>query len=115
MTLRNEKYNTLCPGKGRFKYYGLVAWPDDALGWLRILATIMLLAGTLGILKNTLFFWYTILKPLRLPSIEWCWIMIALSVGFHLFCAIRFFYVRNKSCVANVYDRSVVPQQWRSF
>lgn len=99
----------------RVRYYGLVICPGDILGWLRIPAAIMLLTGGLGIIKETLSVGYRLLRPVNFPPTEWCWVLLALSAAFYLFCVIKTIVVRNRPPSTEIYDRSVIPQRWRSF
>jgi|FrelakmetLWP11LW_1041352.scaffolds.fasta_scaffold02210_5 hypothetical protein len=116
MELRDKKNNNLSVFPRKWtKYYGLATCPGDILGWLRIPAEIIFIIGVLGIAKDNLSFWYKLLRPLHFPPMEWCWVLLAISITFYLFHIIKTRDARNRFHSTGTYDQPTVPQRWRSF
>lgn len=96
---------------------GIVRWPTGVLGWIRIPLLVAGIAGILGILKNMWPVTFRLLKPLNLPSIEFCWIMLALAIAIYLLCIVCWL---SKNITPDIYDQpdkkaSISPGRWRSL
>jgi hypothetical protein len=97
---------------------GFLCWPTDIMGWVRIPSLIAGIAGLLGILRYTSPQAFRLLKPLNLPSIEFCWVMLALGVAVYFLCLVS--WLSPKGDATKVYD---VPEKkatsssggWRSL
>jgi hypothetical protein len=81
---------------------GMVRWPTGVLGWIRIPTLVVGIAGILGILKNIWPVTFRLLKPLNLPSIEFCWIMLALAIAIYLLCIVCWV---SKNITPDIYDQ----------
>lgn len=96
---------------------GIAYWPTGVLGWIRIPSLIVGIAGILGILKSMSPEAARLLKPLNLPSIQFCWIMLALAVAVYLLCIV---YWLSPKDITEMYDQhdkksSASPGRWRSL
>jgi hypothetical protein len=98
---------------------GIARWPAGVLGWIRIPSLIVGIAGILGILKYMSPRAARLLKPLNLPSIEFCWIMLALAVTVYLLCIVCWLS-KNITPDIDIYNQpdkkvSASPGRWRSL
>jgi hypothetical protein len=103
--------------KGSRRRLGMVRWPTGVLGWVRIPMLIAGIAGILGILKNMSPVAARLLRPLNLPSVEFCWTMLALAIVVYLVCIV---FWLSKDDASDIYDQpdkkeSAVPGRWRSL
>jgi hypothetical protein len=98
---------------------GVACWPTGVLSWIRIPSLIAAITGILGILKYKLPEAARLLKPLNLPSIEFCWIMLALAVAGYLLCIVCWLS-KNITPDIDIYNQpdkkvSASPGRWRSL
>jgi hypothetical protein len=103
--------------KGSRRRLGIAYWPTGVLGWIRIPLLVAGIAGILGILKNMWPVTFRLLKPLNLPSIEFCWIMLALAIAVYLLCIV---YWLSPKDIMEMYDQhdkksSASPGWWRNL
>jgi protein-S-isoprenylcysteine O-methyltransferase Ste14 len=96
---------------------GIGCWPTGVLGWIRIPSLVVGIAGILGILKYMSPRAARLLKSLNLPSIEFCWIMLAVAIVVYLLCIV---YWLSPKDITDIYDQpdkkaSAASGRWRSL
>jgi hypothetical protein len=117
MCFWKRKQDKISGERKRRRWLALAYWPDEVAGWLRIPSMIAAIAGILGVVKYSSLSVSVYLKPVNLPPVEFCWLMLGIGCTVYVLSLACWLFVEDvaKTCGPRNHSVSDNSSQWRSM